>query len=196
MLKTATIFEFSLAVVAVLLGLWFDIDPLQTVAATDGLDWFQQTVSGGLLALPPLLILIGLCRFRFSSVLRINDWLRDQLGSMVQEAHWLDLATLSLAAGVGEEVLFRGLIQAGAAEYLGESPAANWAAITIASVAFGAMHWVTLTYFLYATLMGAFLGVVFLQSGQLWMVVVAHAVYDFLALLWLRRFWAAQKKAT
>ncbi len=89
-----------------------------------------------------------------------------------------------MLAGVGEEMLFRGVFQA-AFEFWSDSP---WVALALASVVFGLMHAVTGGYVVLATLMGAFLGWLWLINGNLLTVVVAHGLYDFLALLYLLRW--------
>ena len=52
---------------------------------------------------------------------------------------------------------------------------------------FGLMHFVTRTYALLAALMGAYLGLVWYWTGNLLTVVLMHALYDFLVLLYLLR---------
>jgi membrane protease YdiL (CAAX protease family) len=84
---------------------------------------------------------------------------------------------LSLVAGVGEEVLFRGVIQAGLAERV---PA--WVAVGVASLLFGAAHWLTASYAVLAALIGVYLGVLFLVTDNLLVPAVTHALYDIAAL--------------
>ena len=52
---------------------------------------------------------------------------------------------------------------------------------------FGLMHFITPTYAVLATLMGAYLGLVWQWTGNLLAVVLMHALYDFLVLLYLLR---------
>jgi membrane protease YdiL (CAAX protease family) len=49
------------------------------------------------------------------------------------------------------------------------------------------LHALTPTYALLAVLAGAYLGGVWLLSGNLLVVIVAHGIYDFVALLYLLR---------
>ena len=93
------------------------------------------------------------------------------------------LILLSLLAGVGEELLFRGAIQ-------------GWlmtktdpvTAVLAASVLFGLVHYVSFTYFLVATGLGMVLGAAYLLSESLALVMVWHALYDMIALFCLLRF--------
>lgn len=90
-----------------------------------------------------------------------------------------DIFFISLLAGVSEEFLFRGVIQA----KLG---------IFFASVLFGLLHCITPVYAVLAMLMGFYLGLFFLISESLLVPVVVHAVYDLGALIYLRYFMRAE----
>jgi membrane protease YdiL (CAAX protease family) len=89
-----------------------------------------------------------------------------------------DLALISLLAGFGEEMLFRGVLQAAFVDWLG-----TWPGVLAASVVFGLLHLLTPTYGVLAGLMGAYLGAVWLATDNLLTAITAHAVYDFLALV-------------
>jgi membrane protease YdiL (CAAX protease family) len=94
-----------------------------------------------------------------------------------------EFAVVALVAGLGEELFFRSLLQDVFARWL-----ENWAAVTVTAVLFGLMHPITLTYGVLATLAGAYLGYVYLASGNLLVAAVAHAFYDFAALVYLLRW--------
>ena len=55
-------------------------------------------------------------------------------------------------------------------------------ALALASIAFGLAHAVTPAYAVIATVFGAYFGWIWLATGNLLVVVVAHAVYDFVVL--------------
>jgi membrane protease YdiL (CAAX protease family) len=88
-----------------------------------------------------------------------------------------ELVLLVSLAGLGEEILFRGALQ----QEIG-----LWGA----SLIFGVMHgparalWVLAVW---ATLMGVALGLLFQVSGNLVVPVLAHALYDGAALVYVRR---------
>jgi uncharacterized protein len=92
------------------------------------------------------------------------------------------IVLLAVFAGVGEELLFRGVIQVWLAE---RTPV--WLAVAAASLLFGVGHWLSASYALLAWLIGAYLGILFLLSGNLLAPMVAHAAYDVVALLVLAR---------
>lgn len=94
---------------------------------------------------------------------------------------------LAAAAGLGEEAFFRGFLQTGALT-LGEragltEPAAAIAAIAGVSLLFGAVHALTPFYFLLAAGMGAFFGILFLRTENLFVPAAIHFLYDFCVLL-------------
>jgi membrane protease YdiL (CAAX protease family) len=62
-----------------------------------------------------------------------------------------------------------------------------WLAVAGASVLFGVGHWLSSAYAALATLIGAYLGLVFLLTGNLLAAIIAHAVYDVVALCVLAR---------
>lgn len=93
------------------------------------------------------------------------------------------LVLLSVLAGVGEELLFRGAVQGWLMAHTGP-----FTALLAASVLFGAVHYVSFTYFLVATGLGLILGAAYLVSESLLLVMVWHALYDMIALFCLLRY--------
>lgn len=70
-----------------------------------------------------------------------------------------------LIAGIPEEILFRGAIQA----------ALGW---LIAALIFGALHSITLAYGIYAALAGVLFGWLAIWRDGLWAPIAAHATID------------------
>lgn len=93
------------------------------------------------------------------------------------------LIVLSLLAGIGEELLFRGAVQGWLLEHTNAV-----LAVLGASVLFGLVHYVSFTYFLIASGLGLILGVAYLLSESIALVMIWHAVYDMIALFCLLRF--------
>lgn len=85
---------------------------------------------------------------------------------------------MALFAGVFEELLFRGVLQTGAAKVM---PMVT--AIILSNLIFGLIHWRTGLYALIAGLVGAWIGVLFAITGNLLAPIVTHAVYDIVALV-------------
>jgi len=84
---------------------------------------------------------------------------------------------LSVAAGVCEELLFRGLLPALLAALLHDpSP---WLVILLAAAAFGAAHaYQGMTGVVVTAILGALLGVIYLTTGSLFLAMILHALID------------------
>lgn len=128
------------------------------------------------------------------AVIMLLTWLpgllRDSLESQLEQLHrfacdysWAALIALSVFAGVGEELLFRGAIQGWLAQHINDG-----VAIVAASLLFGLVHYLSFTYFVLATGLGLVLGTVYAMTDSLVLVMVWHGVYDMIALYCLRRF--------
>jgi uncharacterized protein len=94
----------------------------------------------------------------------------------------IDLLGISCLAGLGEEMLFRGVLQDAFAVKL-----PPWLAVAAASALFGLLHAVTAGYAVLAALMGAYLGGLYLLAENLLAPIVTHAAYDFVVLVWVLR---------
>jgi membrane protease YdiL (CAAX protease family) len=64
-------------------------------------------------------------------------------------------------------------------------------ALLATSLLFGLVHFASRSYAVMASIMGLYLGILFQLTGNLLAPVVAHATYDFVALLWVSRIGAA-----
>ena len=61
----------------------------------------------------------------------------------------------------------------------------DWMAIVSVAIVFGLLHAVNAAYAVLAALMGLYLGWLWMATGNLAVPIVAHAVYDFLALVYI-----------
>ncbi|HEX5963550.1 MAG TPA: CPBP family intramembrane glutamic endopeptidase [Gemmatimonadales bacterium] len=182
-LRLAIAGEAGLLVIAWGAGRWIGISPLGRLQLT-----FGALALGAAAAFPLLLGLRWALTTRVSSVRRLVSLVEEQLGPVLLPRSPAELAFLAILAGLAEEILFRGVLQAGLALLL---PAG--VALVIASLLFGLAHFVTPTYAVLAAVAGLYLGTVFLLQGNLLVPIVAHAVYDFVALTYLvRRYGAVQ----
>lgn len=180
--------ESSLALVAAGLGWLFDYSPLSTLRDGEpgwGDEWRAAAV-GALAALPPLIALWAWHQVSWEPARRLRDQFARQLVPALADCTWLDMFLLSIAAGVGEELLFRGLLQDGLAHAWG-GPWGIALGLAVASLAFGLVHALSSAYVVLATVMGFYLGLVFLATDHVLAPVVLHAVYDFGALAYLLR---------
>jgi membrane protease YdiL (CAAX protease family) len=170
-------FEGGLGLVAWWLG-WLLGEPLEGSAW-----WDPSDAAWGAAASLPMLAVFWLgLRLRLPALARIRRLCDEIIRPLFAPCTLAELALLSLLAGAGEEALFRGVLQAALARRLGP-----WAAVVLVGLAFGLAHAITPTYALFAALLGVYLGAVGLAAGNLLVVVVAHALYDFAALVYLTR---------
>jgi membrane protease YdiL (CAAX protease family) len=133
----------------------------------------------GVLATPPLLLALRWILARPSGKLRdLVDLAVDQLGPLFVHCALAELALIAAFAGIGEELLFRGVLQSGLTRLIQSVPA-----LLAASILFGLAHAVTSTYAVVAGLMGLYLGLLFVIQGSLVAPVLTHALYDFVALI-------------
>jgi membrane protease YdiL (CAAX protease family) len=97
----------------------------------------------------------------------------------VKEFGPLDIVIVSLCAGVVEEALFRGVLQA----ELG---------LVLASILFGLAHMGSremANMAIWIMIMGFILGSLYLRSGNIVSLMATHAVYDLVVLLHMRYFY-------
>jgi membrane protease YdiL (CAAX protease family) len=111
----------------------------------------------------------------------LKELMQESILPLFRECSHEALLLISLAAGVGEELLFRGVAQLG----IEQASGSTWLAVAIASVMFGLVHPITKTYALLAGLIGVYFGVLVVLTGNLLVPIVAHAAYDFVALVYL-----------
>jgi membrane protease YdiL (CAAX protease family) len=170
--------EGGLILVAWLAGWLMQQLPLATFI------WNLRDALLGLAATLPMLALFFACLWWPIGPIRpIQKFCDEVLRPMLAPCTLLDLAGISILAGFGEEMLFRGVFQAAFAYWIGNP----WIALLLASVLFGLCHAITAAYLVLATLMGVYLGWLWQESDNLQLVIVTHAVYDFIALLVLVR---------
>ena len=86
---------------------------------------------------------------------------------------------LGAAAGIGEEMLFRGVMQGELSLRFGDN-----IALLLSSIVFGLGHAVTPFYALLATLASLFFGSLYISSHNLAVPIVCHGLYDVGALMW------------
>jgi membrane protease YdiL (CAAX protease family) len=171
-LVMALLFEGALGGLAILIGWLIDFDPLQTLRFDlRGLFW---GVAGVLPMLAVFGLLVGVPAPPMVEIRRILD---EIIGAFFVRCSTAELALVAGVAGLGEEALFRGLVQG----YL-EARLEPGTALLLASLLFGLVHPLTRAYVLLAAVFGCYLGWLWVVTQNLMTPVVAHGLYDFLAL--------------
>ncbi len=173
----AVVVEGGLMVAAWLLGWLLDCDPLRLFAFSG-----PTALLGVLAALPMLAGFFAAVRWPIGPIRGIKDFTDRVIRPLMMPCSLVDLAGISILAGVGEELLFRAVLQEAFGKWL-----PVWGAIAAAALLFGLLHAVTPTYAVLAGLVGAYLGWVYHSTGNLLAPIVAHALYDFVALVYLTR---------
>lgn len=169
--------EAGLVLLALVLGPVVGVDPLAVVR----LDAMSLAVGlGGALA---GVVLLGWGVISdWPPVARLRAVVLREVAPLFQSASTVQLLLIAVLAGVGEEIFFRAFLQTAL-----DRVAPAGIALALVSVLFGALHAITPTYGVAATLLGLSLGALLLATGNVLGPIVAHAGYDFVALLLLRR---------
>jgi membrane protease YdiL (CAAX protease family) len=174
----AVLLEGGLVVIAILVDLlfrfglnywehcWCDIETLRQIS------WGLLPLIAGyfvFLALP------------FEALRRIDRVVRELFWQYM--GHWKlwQLALVAALAGIGEELLFRGLLQLGLSTFL-----YVWLAVLLTSFVFGLAHAVTPTYCFLAFVISLYFGFLFVYTGNLFVPIAIHALYDFFVFLFIR----------
>ena len=150
--------------------------------AMDGLSMTGYLLLGTLAGLLTygLLLLLSLLDVLSSDTMKRH--IRD-LHRFVSSQDWAVLAGLAVLAGIGEELLFRGVVQGWVGQQLGVV-----AGVLAGAVLFGLAHAMSVAYFLVATALGALFGVAYAVTDSLPLVMVWHAVYDLVVIAVLRHY--------
>jgi membrane protease YdiL (CAAX protease family) len=174
----AVVVEGGLILLAWLAGWLAGSLPLETFF------WSLSDAALGVAATLPMLAVFFAClRWPVGPLRKIKALTDEIVRPLLAPCTLLDLAGIAVLAGLGEEMLFRGVLQASFVRWTGRL----WLGLALASVLFGVLHAVTLSYAVFATVMGAYLGWLWQRSENLLTVAVAHALYDFVALVVILR---------
>ena len=119
---------------------------------------------------------------RWKLLSRLKDELDEKVMPIFANCKTIDLALIAFLAGTSEELLFRGWLQGALISKVGVI-----VGILGASAIFGFAHYLSLTYAVYAGLTGIYLGAIYQTTGNLYIVMAIHALYDFVALVYLVR---------
>ncbi len=115
----------------------------------------------------------------------LQEMMETRLAEFLSPMSRTELVVLSMAAGIGEELLFRGWLQQGLFAFLGAEKSfwMGLLGLLLTSLLFGLAHPITPLYIVLATGMGGFLGGIYWLTGNLLCAITAHAVYDAVILL-------------
>jgi len=172
----AVAFEALLGVAGVAIAQWGG------APIGERLELSATAIARGVAALTLMLLMLAvLMRSSWRPIAELRRQVRALVEQTFADAGWPALLAVAIAAGVGEELLFRGGLQPLAVRWSG--PVAG---VALVSVVFGLLHAVSWAYFVAATLIGAYLGWLAEAYQDLTAPILVHAVYDFVALMALR----------
>ncbi len=112
----------------------------------------------------------------------MEDNTDEMIKGLLKMEGWAELAAnltlIALIAGVGEELVFRGVLQ----QQLMRRIANPWVALALSAAIFSAIH-LQFEGFLARWLLGMVLGWLYWRSRNLWVPIVAHSFYNALQVL-------------
>ena len=177
----AVIFEAAIGLFAWGVGHFVEA-PVERIVAWNVRDFGIGTIA----ALPALVSLLVAIRVPLPPLERLRELVKTHIVPLFRQCSLAELLLISIVAGVGEEMLFRGVIQHGLAERIGP-PSGTIIGIGIASLLFALAHALSGTYAILAGLISIYLGWLLVVTGNLLVPIAAHAAYDFLAFVYLLR---------
>lgn len=174
-LRVALVFEGAMIPVALALA------PLLSVNPWAGLKFSAVALLLGIGATVLLVVLLTLLALvRPGWFHEVEALVRPVIDTLFRSRGPGPIVAVCTLAGVGEELLFRGVLQAWFAGLTGA-----WPAVLLASLVFGLLHHLSRTYFVMAVGIGVYLGALYQLSGNLLIPILVHALYDGVAITYL-----------
>jgi membrane protease YdiL (CAAX protease family) len=175
----AVVVEGGLAVAAVILAWVFGVQ-LREQIPQSAPQVAAAVARGVLVTLPMLAAFYWLVRSSMKAAQDLRQLVEWLISQMFPTANTAQFAMVAVLAGVGEELLFRGVIQTLLTEWT--SPIVG---LALCSLLFGLAHALSKLYFVLAMLIGFCFGGLVLRYDDLLAPIVAHSLYDFVALVYL-----------
>jgi len=165
----ALLFEASLGVVGWGIAAYYFSTPKPFLFQLNKNDFYFALF----LLLPPLMAAVFLLSpmgNKSNPIQRLTEDVKKNLGFFIKNLSFTEIVALGCAAGIGEEFLFRGALQ-------------PMMGIFLSSLIFALLHWVSWVYAFFSFLMSLYLAWVYQKTGNLFVPVFIHAVYDIIIFL-------------
>lgn len=191
-------FELAIGAVGLFVAWVVGIDARAYLGRLDELSWQSIGIDLGIgvvASLPMLAAVALMMRIPHESIRAIKR-LADvpTMKALLSLTHG-ELLVLSLCAGIGEELAFRGCLLPWLTAFrdasgqfvntfeVGDSfatavPSLLFAAVLVSSIGFGMLHPITKLYVVVASLMGVYFAALLIMTDSLLVPIVAHAAYD------------------
>ncbi len=183
-LTLAVLMEGGLGLIAVLVGWMFSRQILLAI------HWSLDDLLLAAVVTLPLIGFFLITQFLpMDAFLEIRARLFRLLSPIFGNLSIVDLALISLLSGIGEELLFRGLIQEVSSAHLG----LFWG-ILLTNLIFASIHLVTRLYALLVFFLGAYLSYTFYFTGNLMVPILIHALYNYFSFVFFLKI-RDEKKA-
>lgn len=174
---------FILALVIAWFGFYDKPNPLASLTVDN---WVSGTL-WGLLVTVPMLGYLAIVHFGPPRcLLPMTQFVEDYLKPIFVKSSLFELALISLLAGFCEELFFRWCLQGGITSSIGGTTGVI-VGLIVASVVFGACHWVNSAYGITTMIVGVYLGLAMIWTGNFLAPAIAHALFDFIALIYIAR---------
>lgn len=170
---TMLLFEVGLGLVACAIGYWLE-SPSWRYWNWNSEAWWQ----GVLGTIPPVILLLVMLHADWDPLAKFRTLLEQRVMPMFAALRWWQLLLLAAAAGWGEEMLFRGLLQPLFGFWMGK-----WFGVSVLAVLFGLAHALSPLYFALTVVMSLYLSWLLEETGNLAVPILVHGIYDAIALV-------------
>ncbi|OYP36026.1 CPBP family intramembrane glutamic endopeptidase [Rhodopirellula sp. MGV] len=191
-------FELAIGLVGLIIAAAIGFDArayLPRIEEADALVVLKQFGIGAAASVPMLLAVYLLMKVPHKGIRAIKRLSDSPMMQSILSLSYPELIILSLCAGIGEELAFRGCLLPWFAAIedpssslinpydVGDSfavaaPSMLATAVVFSSVAFGMLHPITKLYIVIASIMGVYFGVLLIATESLLVPIVAHATFD------------------
>ncbi|MCO8122066.1 CPBP family intramembrane metalloprotease [Stieleria sp. TO1_6] len=209
-------FELAIGLVGLTIAWVVGFDARAYIDRIDEIAWRSIAIQSGigvLAAIPMLIVIALLMKIPHESISAIKRLSENPTMKVLLSLSRAELLMLSICAGIGEELAFRGCLlpwltalQDPTATTInpftvGDSfqlanPSLLATAVLFSSIAFGMLHPITKLYVLVATLMGIYFAMLLVVTDSLLVPIVAHAAYDAVQFLMAKREEEAEQAQT
>ncbi|PAY17801.1 CPBP family intramembrane metalloprotease [Rhodopirellula sp. SM50] len=191
-------FELAIGLAGLLLAWLLGVDARAYLGRIDKLAWKSVAIElgiGALASIPMLIAISLLMKIRHEAIDALKRLSDAPTMKALLSLSPAELLTVSICAGIGEELAFRGCLlpwltavqdatgQIDNPFQVGDSfsvavPGVLAAAVLVSSIGFGLLHPITKLYVFIASLMGVYFAALMIATDSLLVPIVAHAAYD------------------